>query len=216
MKLVITLARYGGLRCPSEIQALEWCDIDWDKGRIKVKSPKTEHHGKSHRVIPLFPELIPLLREAHDSAEDKAGFVITKYRNKNANLRTQFKRILTQAGITPWERLFQNLRTSRQNELADEYPMHVVIEWMGNSELVALKHYLKVKESHFREATRAKTSAVGDESVPKSTPQVEAAKSTEEQEPHEGKALTSETVADTGLTKGQKVPPRGVEPLFSG
>ena len=39
------LSRYGGLRCPSEHLALKWSDVDWDKSRIRVPSPKTEHHA---------------------------------------------------------------------------------------------------------------------------------------------------------------------------
>jgi hypothetical protein len=48
------------------------------------------------------------------------------YRQQNANLRTQFERILKRAGIQPWERLFQNLRASRETEMANQYPLHVV------------------------------------------------------------------------------------------
>jgi integrase len=119
-KLIIALARYGGLRCPSEILALSWADVDWEQGRITVTSPKTKRHGKAYRVIPLFPELRPLLEKAFEEAGEGALYVITKYRQRNANLRTQFERILKRAGIEPWERLFQNLRASRETELANE------------------------------------------------------------------------------------------------
>jgi integrase len=43
-RLLFTLSRYGGLRCPSEHLALRWADVDWDNSRILVRSPKTEHH----------------------------------------------------------------------------------------------------------------------------------------------------------------------------
>jgi ribosomal protein S18 acetylase RimI-like enzyme len=57
-------ARYGGLRCPSEVLSLRIQDVDLAGGRITVTSPKTEHYrGKGSRVIPLFPELEPFLRE---------------------------------------------------------------------------------------------------------------------------------------------------------
>jgi hypothetical protein len=42
-KLLFALSRYGGLRCPCEHLALCWSDVDWDLGRITVRSPKTEH-----------------------------------------------------------------------------------------------------------------------------------------------------------------------------
>ena len=54
--LIFALARYGGLRTPSETKSLKWGDVDFERGRIRVPSPKTEHHeGKGSRLIPLFP-----------------------------------------------------------------------------------------------------------------------------------------------------------------
>ena len=60
-RLLFALSRYGGLQCPSENLSLRWADVDWQRGRIRVHSPKTEHHqGGESRLIPLFPELRPL------------------------------------------------------------------------------------------------------------------------------------------------------------
>ena len=43
-KLIFALARFGGLRCPSEILELKWTDIDWAEEEMIVRSEKTEHH----------------------------------------------------------------------------------------------------------------------------------------------------------------------------
>ncbi len=76
-RTIIALCRYGGLRCPSEVLSLRWCGVDWEKERVRVGSPKTEHHaGRGSRVIPLFPELKPCLEEAWDAAEEGAVYVI--------------------------------------------------------------------------------------------------------------------------------------------
>ncbi len=89
-RLIFALARYGGLRTPSETLGLRWGDIDWANNRITVHSPKTEHHaGKDQRIIPLFPELLPHLQESFDHAVEGAEFVITRYRDAKQNLRTQ-------------------------------------------------------------------------------------------------------------------------------
>jgi len=40
-RLLFALARYGGLRCPSEHLALKWAGVDWEKGRLTVYSPNT-------------------------------------------------------------------------------------------------------------------------------------------------------------------------------
>jgi hypothetical protein len=149
-KLLFALSRYGGLRCPSEHLALTWADIDWERDRIRVRSPKTEHHeGKDHRIIPLFPELRPYLLDALEQAEAGVPHVIARYRDCNANLRTQLNRIIERAGLTPWPKLFHNLRATRQTELAENFPLHVVCAWIGNSAAVAKEHYLQITDDHF-------------------------------------------------------------------
>jgi len=84
-RLLFALSRYGGLRCPSEHLALRWADIDWENGRILVRSCKTEHHpGGDSRLIPLFPELEPYLLAVYGEPGD-SEYVITRYRDTNQN-----------------------------------------------------------------------------------------------------------------------------------
>lgn len=141
-RLIIALARFGGLRCPSELFALKWGHIDWDGGRFTVHASKTEHHqGKGTRTVPIFPELLPLLREVYDQAEEGTLYVIHKHRLGGMNLRQQLERFIERAGLTAWPRLFQNLRASRETELMREYDLATVCKWIGNSPAVAAKHY---------------------------------------------------------------------------
>ena len=163
-RLLIALVRFGGLRVTSEPLSLRWNDIDWNQKRITVTAPKTHHHpGNETRQIPLFPELEEPLREVFEQAEDGAEFVITKHRPESlrdnagnwqgVNLRTRFTRMIKRAGLTPWPRLWQNLRSSRETELAETFPLHVVVSWLGNSEAVAARHYLQVTDDHFAKAS---------------------------------------------------------------
>jgi len=152
-RLLFALARYGGLRVPSEALGLRWGDIDWENGCITVKSPKTERHeGHECRKVPIFPELLPYLRDSFESAAEGTEYCITRYRNTAVNLRTQLLRIIRRAGLTPWPKLWQNLRSTRETELADRFPAHVVSAWIGNSVQVAVKHYLQVTDEHFKQA----------------------------------------------------------------
>jgi integrase len=161
-KVIVALARYGGLRCPSEVLSLRWDGIDWEHSRITVESPKTEHHpGRARRVIPLFPELRDILGDAREIAPDGAVYVVGgNYRAtantpkgwKNCNLRTQFERIINRAGLEPWPRLFHNLRASRETELAAVHPLHVVTAWLGNTPKIAMTHYLQVTDADFERA----------------------------------------------------------------
>jgi integrase len=167
-RLIFALSRYGGLRCPSEHLALRWGEIDWAGGRMTVRSPKTEHNeGGESRIVPIFPELRPYLDAAFSEADEGAEFVISKYRSGNTNLRTQLQRILARAGVKPWPKLFQNLRATQETELAANHPIHVVCEWIGNSQAVARKHYLRVTKSDFVKASEGpeKSGAVGAKTV---------------------------------------------------
>ena len=74
-------------------------------------------------------------------------------------MRTQMARIIEDAGITDWERPFQNLRSTRSTELAR---MGIEIQnycrWLGHSPKVALEHYLQVQTRDFdRAATEIRT-----------------------------------------------------------
>lgn len=152
-KLIIAFARYGGVRIPSEVHGLAWSDIDFVLRRIVIHSPKTEHHpGRDKRIIPLFPELSGLLEAAASDPAKDAQWVFPTVRGKSPNLRGAFLRILHSADIAPWPRIFQNLRSSRQTELADAFPAHVACQWIGNSVDVARDHYLQVTDSHFERA----------------------------------------------------------------
>lgn len=149
-RLLFALSRFGGLRCPSEHLALRWRDINWARGRMTVWSCKTEGHaGQESRTVPLFKELRPIMQEAFELAEDGAEFVITRYRDPSCNLRTQLHRILKRAGVKPWPKVFHNLRSTRQTELTEIFPTHVVCAWLGNSTVVAHGHYLQVRDQHF-------------------------------------------------------------------
>ena len=153
-RTVAALARYGGLRCSSEVALLKWSDIHWDNNRFTVTSPKTKRYGKGSRVVPLFPELRRFLDEAFGMAGDGECWVVPMLAgNTKKNLGTTFKKIIRRAGVEVWPKPFQNLRSSRQTELEQNYPTYVVCKWLGNTPTVAHKHYLTVTEEHYSSAT---------------------------------------------------------------
>ncbi len=142
-RALVALSRFGGLRIPSEADGLTWADVNWEKGTLHVKSPKTEHHaGQASRTVPLFPELRKALLEAFEAAEPGGEpWVIAKHRGAGVNLRTQLERIILRAGLTPWPKLWHNMRASRQSELMAEYDLSTACRWLGNSPTVAARHY---------------------------------------------------------------------------
>ena len=165
-RMIVALCRIGGLRCPSEVLKLRWEDISWQESTITVHSPKTEHiPGKESRIIPLWDELAEVLNEGYETAFEAlqtagdgssaaivTGPVITRYRHATQNLRTTFLKIIKRAGLKPWPRLMQNMRSSRQTELSREEPASDVCHWMGNSLTVADRHYIQHGTSDCRAA----------------------------------------------------------------
>lgn len=166
-RLLIALSRYGGLRCPSEHLSLRWDGVDWKRQRITVLSPKTEgNENQETRIIPLFPELVPYLKQALADAPPGAVFVISdKHRRAErngrtpVNLGTQLQRFIRKAGLQPWPRVWHNLRASRQTELNERFPLHVVCKWLGNTTTVAAQSYLSVRPSDHAAAVKAAAEA---------------------------------------------------------
>ncbi len=148
-RLIFMLSRFGGMRCPSEVTGLKWSDVLWDVSRLRIDSPKT-----GLRFCPIFPEVLPILEAAFDDAPAGATFCVQRYR-AGANPGTQMQRIITAAGCKPWEKTFQNLRSSRRTELQEAWPDHVINAWLGQSSAVAAKHYLQVTDSHWDGAITA-------------------------------------------------------------
>lgn len=234
-KTVIALCRFGGLRCASEVLTIEWADVDFAAGRMRVRSPKTEHHeGRDERICPIFARLRPHLEEARALAPGGVGHVIggatgDGYRDaarlpdgrwewKNSNMRTTMLKIVKRAGLKPWPRLFNNLRSSLETDLMESHPIQVVTAWLGNTPQVALKHYLQTLDSDFEKAirgdvksdakaTQKPTVIQHDEKRPKATLSVFCPE-------NEGKSDGGSPEVAEG--RGKEIARRGIEPLLSG
>ncbi len=46
-RMIVSLARYGGLRCPSEVLSLRWQDVDWENDESSCNHPKSNIKEKS-------------------------------------------------------------------------------------------------------------------------------------------------------------------------
>ncbi len=153
-RAIVALSRYAALRCPSEIVVLRWGDVNWERGRLTVRSPKTAgHEGHAVRVVPITPELRPILMGLFERAEPGTEAVVPRLRDAGVNLRTTFNKIIARAGVKPWPRLFHNMRASCATDWAERFPGHVVAGWLGHSPLIAARHYLQTRDAHFDLAT---------------------------------------------------------------
>ena len=87
--------------------------------------------------------------------------------NDSTNYRKGLKEIILKAGLLPWPKLFNNLRSTRETELAKNYSLQAATAWIGNTPKIALGHYLQVTEQEWQNATtfRAEIRAVSPQSV---------------------------------------------------
>ncbi len=153
-RLILALARYLGLRTPSETWPLRWEWVNWEEGIIRVKDSKRQRHpGKEWRFPPIFPEIQELLWEHYNSNRTDPVFIFPQRSTTDTALRNKLERTCLRAGVMPWKKLWQNLRSTRETELVDQgVPIHVVCQWIGNSPSVAYRHYLQVFKEHSNRA----------------------------------------------------------------
>ena len=214
--MVAPLARYGGMRSPSEPRELKWSDIDWEKNTILVKSPKTERYGDGQRLMPLFLEILPYLSKAFANAEDGAVYVLPKLRDLSYNPATHMARIVTKACGKAWPKIFQNCRSTRQTELSQKFPAHVVASWLGNSTRIAEQFYLQTTESHFQQALQGEAEPEADsvenaDLKQKPKQQASATECTEMQKPRANRGFAN-SCESTQFPAIDLVPARGLEP----
>ena len=153
-RLIFSLGRYGGLRIPSELEHMKWSDIFWDQDKMRIWIPKKTGKNESLkcRYIPLFPELKIALEEYRETLPDYSPDLMFSGTNVEKNLRRGLTQIILKSGLTPWPKLFHNLRSTRESELLTQHPLHVVCTWIGNTPTIMLKHYAQVTDEDFRKA----------------------------------------------------------------
>ncbi len=119
-------------------------------------------------------------------------------------------RITAKAGIKPWPKLFQNLRSTRQTELAEHWPEHVVCAWLGSSRVVAREHYLQVTDNHFQEAAGITKAAQNPAQQPRATNCDELQTGGRMAD---NNADLQPVAADSNFSQEERMGGRGLEPL---
>ncbi|MCA9231209.1 MAG: site-specific integrase [Planctomycetales bacterium] len=205
-RLLFALSRWGGLRVGSEVRQLTWDDIDWQKQRFTVRSPKTEHNqGGGSRSVPIFPELAQLFDERFEEAQVGETLVLPMLAKcTDTALRQLLVRAIVRAGVEPWPRPWHNMRATRQTELADRFPGHVVCKWLGNNETTAIKHYLRVRDDHFEKAAQNPAQSVHEQ--PRKAAQTDWGESTKPLE-KQGDALARNRVHKCSVVREGLEPP---------
>ena len=156
MQVVWVLARWGGLRIPSEVRFMLWGDVDFKRRRIRIREPKKTSKQRQERgehrtrEIPLFPELHSTLAAYHrQSFTQDEDLMFPAGTHSSAHY---FKRCIRAAGIAVWPKLFNSLRATRDTELQKKHPPHVVSSWLGHTIEVSQKYYIQTTDEDFEKA----------------------------------------------------------------
>ena len=122
------------------------------------------------------------------------------------------KQIVKKACGTVWPKIFQNCRSTRQTELSQKFPSHVVASWLGNSTKIAEQYYLQVTEDHFQQAlvpeAKPKVDWVDDEGAKQ---QAQVDKRTRSQKSSENDESANDHVP-LSIHAISKAPLAGIEP----
>ena len=130
-RLIFALSRFGGLRCPSEHLGLRWITSTGNGPNDDPQPQDGTPRGGASRVIPIFPELRPYLEPAFEEAPEGADYVITRIGTRTRIYAPIWNassggRLGALAQAVP-----ESAGSTRQTELEETFPTHVVCEWIG-------------------------------------------------------------------------------------
>ena len=157
LRFAVALARFAGLRMPSEIKDLTFESFDFETGYLHI----CEDTKTGARRVPLFTGVRREFERFRATVATEEGFVFPKLRQRR-NMGTTFRKRLQKMGDEGWPKIFVNLRASLITDLVGlGVDQMTVSAWVGNSEEVRQIHYLLQREEDERRAIVAILEAEG-------------------------------------------------------
>jgi len=140
LKLIMLIAYLTGMR-RSEILNLKWCDIDFERKTISVKSGKT----KKIRIIPIHSYLVSVFKK-NIKGRNKGGYVcLFNGKRIQNNFYSALGTLKQKTGI---RFNFHDLRHSfALNALYAGVPISVVRDILGHSNIKTTSRYLSYTDS---------------------------------------------------------------------
>lgn len=151
-RTLFCLWRFAGLR-QQEPMLLTRDSVDLSERKLRVYATKTERYEKGgFRTVPIVPILANELEAQLRVLPKNENYLI--FENRRKSFERGFQYILMQAGLTKWEKTFQNMRSSCENDwIAEGIPSHVVASWLGHSVKTQEAYYLRVLPEYFDRVT---------------------------------------------------------------
>ncbi|MDG2469176.1 MAG: tyrosine-type recombinase/integrase [Pirellulaceae bacterium] len=170
-RIFFLLHRYIGNR-KNEILQLRWSDIKTEERvqKIQLRQPKTEKKSGKYREMPIYAELIPILKAEAAYQEKVDGvspwgsdtFVVRWILNlhdnnrskviwRNVNPSTDLAKHIKKAGVERWAKLSQNLRVTREHELLRQgkYSQAAIHAFIGHDPATYESWYKTMTEDDF-------------------------------------------------------------------
>ena len=144
---------------------LRWSNIGTKY--FTVYSPKMKGKKRYKRDVPLFQEVVTELEKLRSlPGNADREFVINLDANReNCNLVYFFGQIAEKAEIGEVPRPFDNMRTSRANEVRREFGTKLENLWIGHSAKIADKYYYVATDADYAAAARMSMFGLVDQSV---------------------------------------------------
>lgn len=150
---IIGLAAYMGLR-PSEILALEWTNVNFDKEEITIcqsvvegKLKETTKSGKI-RIIPISTNLLTILKK-HKLASENHSFVIV---NKDGEHYYQIQKVfgkIKKLSADDFDGGIYILRhTFATTAVTNRVDLPTIQKWMGHSDIKTTMRYIHINTKH--------------------------------------------------------------------
>lgn len=157
VKPVVRFAYLTGWRTRSEILTLQWKQVDFRAGEIRLDPGTTKN--KEGRVFPMTQELRALLEEekAKQVGMTRSGVIcpwVFPYRGKCfRSFKTSWKRACAKAGI-PWMIPHDLRRTAVRNLIRAGIPERVAMQMTGHRTRSVFDRYNIVSDGDLQEAKR--------------------------------------------------------------
>lgn len=157
-RCLFALCRLAGVLRGDALR-LTWADVIWDKSILHIRSKRKKRTTKdSTRLCPIVPELMTILRDAFDRAEEGAVKVCSMYTGR---LVTRAREFVASAGVSPYLKPFQTLPCNRRSDWDEQFPAADIDRWMGHDEKVVRKRYHQTKSITWAKGHRQEPADTG-------------------------------------------------------
>jgi integrase len=152
LQVFVTTALNTGMRL-GELTALEWQDVDFKRGMIRVDN-KEDHHTKNYepRTIPMNDRLIEVLSK-HPRRLDSPYVFARKGGEKFRRMRRSFENSVKRAGI-PHVRFHDLRHTFASHLVMGGVDIRTIQELLGHKDIRVTMRYAHLAPDHMRNAVK--------------------------------------------------------------